>query len=140
MAFQEKSAWIMLGILLVLAAGYFIQVGQLSAAAGEVINPQLAAVVKFTVAIIVWSVISHVALALFWPKDAQQKLDERERRIHDRAGHLSGLVLGFGLVTALGYFLVIGNANVLFYMGFASLILSQLSEYVFRIFNYRRSF
>lgn len=140
MPFREKSAWIMLVVLSVIALGYFSQIIQWSLQTQEIVSPSMAGVVRFTLALVAWTVVSQIVLAVIWPKDAQRRLDERERHIHEKAENWSGIVLGIGLVTSLGYYLFYLDGNLLFYMAFASLIVSQCSEYVFCIINYRRAF
>lgn|SRR5690554_322155 len=137
MSFREISAWVMLNVLLIITGFYFFRIWQLSPP-GELISPNFGSLLNFTITLIIWTVISHIVLSIIFPKDANAPRDERDRIIDDRAGHISGLILGIGAVTALGHFLFYEQANLLFYMVFAALVASQVGEYLCRIFYYRR--
>jgi hypothetical protein len=71
------------------------------------------------------------------PKEAEAKLDEREKQIFNRAASLSGVILGFAVIISLGIHLISENGTLLFYTVFAGLIISQLAKYGIRIFLYR---
>ncbi|MBT8094203.1 MAG: hypothetical protein KJP08_05275, partial [Gammaproteobacteria bacterium] len=87
---------------------------------------------------VVLAIIGHIVAVAFAPEDADEATDERERRIIDRSGHLSAYVLGAGVLFALGLYLWSYNGNLMFYALFASLMLSQLFEYVVQIALHRR--
>jgi len=137
MPFHEKSAWIMSVVLLLGGVFYGVVVTSLSAELGRLAPPNLPTVVVYTVILTVLAVVGHIVAAITAPKEASAPLDERERRITDRAGHLSSYFLGAGVLLALTVYLFSYDGNVLFYGVFASLMLSQLAEYVLQIFFYR---
>jgi uncharacterized membrane protein (DUF485 family) len=137
MPFQEKSAWLMSFTLLLGGIFYFGVVAAMSAGMGTLAPPLLPVVVVYTVILTIIAAISHIVIAIFAPKEANASLDERERRIFDRAAHLSGYVFGSGVILSLGVYLITYNGNLLFYSVFGSLMLSQLFEYVFQIALYR---
>ncbi len=89
--------------------------------------------------VIVASIIAQTTLAVLQPKDANAPADERERPLLDRAGNWSGIVLGVGAVTSLLHFVYHGDGNLLFHSIMGSLILSQIAEYAFQIFLFRRN-
>lgn len=140
MPFQEKSAWVMSAALLIGGALYFGVVGAMSAAAGVLVRPLLPMIAVYTVLLVVLAIVGHIAIAVLSPKEANAPLDERERRIFDRAGNVSGFVFGFGAIVALGLYLLSHSGDALFYLVFASLMVSQLTEYAARIFLYRTTF
>lgn len=137
MPFQEKSAWIMSLALLIGGALYFGVVAVMSAASNQLAPPILPIVVVYTVILVIVAILGHVVIAAMSPKDANAPLDERDRRILDRAGHVSGYVFGVGVVLSLGLYLLFYSGNALFYGVFASLMIGQLAEYAIRIFLYR---
>lgn len=137
MPFHEKSAWIMSVSLLLGGAFYCAVVGSLSAELGRLAPPNLPTVVIYTVILTILAVVGHIIAAIAAPKEANGPLDERERRITDRAGHLSSYILGLGVLLALTAYLFSYDGNLLFYGVFASLMLSQLGEYALQIFYYR---
>ena len=136
MAFREKSAWIMFVALLIAGTCYFASVASIWQHTGR-LQATLPLLVVSTVAIVVLSIVGHVVIAIFAPKDANAPADERERLIIIRAGHYSSYVLAFGLITSLGYYLVLRDGDLLFYAAFASLMLAQITEYALTIFLYR---
>lgn len=137
MSFQEKSAWIMSLALLVGAALYAVAVVTMSTAVGQLVQPTLPAVVLYTALLVVIAITGHIAVAILGPKEANASLDERERRIFDRAGNSSGYIFGVAVILSLGVYLLSYDGDMLFYCIFASLMLGQLSEYVIRILLYR---
>lgn len=137
MAFQEKSAWIMTLALLFGGLFYFGLVLSISNDIGQLAPPLLPLVVIYTIILIVLAVIGHILIAIRTPKEADAPLDERDRRINERAGHRSGYVIGFGVIISLGLYLFTSNGDLLFYAVFASLMLSAVAEYASQIVLYR---
>ena len=129
MSFQEKSAWLMSVALFAGGVFYFRAVADASAALGELAPPNLPTLVTYAVILIVIAVVGHIVIAALAPDDANEAIDEREKRANDRAGHLSGYVLGVGVLLALGVYLFTYDGNVMFYVLFGSLMLSQMAEY-----------
>ena len=138
MTFHEKSAWIMTFALLVGGFFYVLTVVSMSSGLGTLAPPVIPTVVIYTVILIVLAIVGHLLAAVFSPADADEAADERQRRIVDRAGHLSAYVLGVGTLFALGLYLWSHDGNLMFYVLFASLMLSQLFEYVVQIVLHRR--
>ncbi len=133
MTFNEKSAWIMLKALLVSGLSYAGAVVNLSADLGQLAPPSIPLLIKFTVVLILISLVGHALIAALRPGEASDRLDEREQRVHDKAGNWSGLTLGFGVIVALVGYLALGNADLLFYGVIASLFIAQLAEYVLQL-------
>jgi uncharacterized membrane protein len=139
MAFKEKSAWVMVIALLITGSGYVYAVSQLSAELGELAPPLFPLLIGYTVVIVIISVIGHILVALFNPREADALTDERDKRIADKAGHWSSYVLAVGVVLGLGMYLVFPSGSVLFYVVFGSLALSTLAEYGMQIYFYRHA-
>ena len=137
MPFQEKSAWIMSIALLLGGVSYFVVVASTSSGIGELAPPILPLVAVYTIILIIVAIVGHIVVAVLAPKDANTSVDERERKIFDRAGHLSGYLFGAGVILSLGLYLLSNDGHLLFYGVFASLMISQLAEYAVRIFLYR---
>ncbi|MEL6870972.1 MAG: hypothetical protein AAFO81_14320 [Pseudomonadota bacterium] len=137
MSFHEKSAWVMIVVLLFASALYASAVNSLSGSIGQLAPPLLPGLVAYTVVIVVLSIIGHIAIALLKPSEASDVVDERDRIVLDRAGHWSGIVLGVGVITGLGFYLFGYNGDLLFYTVFGSLVLAQMAEYAFQIALYR---
>ena len=139
MPFQEKSAWVMSVSLILGGAYYFGIVKTITAEIGQLAPPILPTVVLYTVILVVISIVGHIAISILTPREADAPLDEREKAIFQRASHLSGYLLGAGVLLSLGVYLFSYSGDALFYGVFASLMISQLAEYVFRILFYRVS-
>ena len=137
MAFQEKSAWTMLVALLSCSLFYFAQIISMSATLEELARPTIPVVICYTVALVIVAVIGHVATAVFVPKEANAAVDERERKIFDRAAHLSRHVFGIGVVMSLALYLTLYDGNMLFYMVLGSLMIGQIAEYACQLYFYR---
>jgi hypothetical protein len=137
MAFREKSAWIMSVALLVAGAIYFNSVVSIWQQTGQLAQPMVPLLFGYVIAIVVISILSHIALAIFAPRDANAPADERERQIIIRSGYYSSYVLATGLLLALGLYLALRNGDLLFYIVFLSLMLAQLVEYALTIIFYR---
>ena len=133
MTFNQKSAWIMLLALLVSGLGYAGAVVNLSADLGRLAPPSVPLLIKFTVALILISVVGHALIAALRPGEASDRLDEREKRVHDKAGNWSGVVFGIGVIAALVNYLAFGSGDLLFYGVFASLFVAQLAEYALQL-------
>jgi hypothetical protein len=103
MSFREKSAWVMAALMSGAGLYYLSLVYAASQAIGETAPPIV--VFVFVALVIVGSVVVQIILAVASPKEASAPADERERTVEHRAGNWSGLVLGVGAVTSLGYFL-----------------------------------
>jgi uncharacterized membrane protein (DUF485 family) len=139
MPFQEKSAWIMSIILIVAGACYFSAVAAIGAQTGQMALPMMPLVIRYTVMVVVLSVVGQVAIAILSPKEANASLDERERQIVHRAGHYSSYFFAVGVVMSLGYYLFSHNGDLLFYTVFASLMVGHVVEYLNQILLYRTS-
>jgi hypothetical protein len=137
MPFREKSAWGM-GLLFLVITIWFIgtthPLDWRSGAAPPPTGP-LMAVTLFS---IIGSIIIQSILAGTSPKEADAPADERERQLITRSSHLSGLVLGFGCISALFHYLVHRSGDTLFHIILLSLLVSTVVEYALQIFYFRR--
>jgi len=134
--FKEWSAWIMLGGCLLVGLFYFGLLFSYKNETGAWMPPIVPFIVG-TVILITVSIIGHMAAAISNPNSAMEPYDERDKIIRLKAGHLSGVVLGFGVIISLLSNSVSPDGNLLFHMVFASLLIAQMTEYVLNIFGYR---
>lgn len=137
MPFQEKSAWLMSFALLATGVWYFTTVISMSRG-GQLAPPNVPVLVAYTIILTAVAIAGHIIVALFAIKDAKAKIDERERRIFEKAGHLSSYIFALGVILSLILFVIIRSGNLLFYTVFGSLILRELLMYLLRIYFYRR--
>lgn len=140
MSFQEKSAWVMAIALSITTYMCASSVYQLSATAGELVSPNVAVIIKYTIVLIVLVVIGHIVIGAMSPKEAGADLDERERQIERKAGYVSGYVFGIGVISGLFHYVFNEHGNTLFYIVFASLVVSQIVEYIAQIVYSRTYF
>jgi hypothetical protein len=90
MSFREKSAWVM-GAIMLATGVFYVQL-----VAGAPQAPVIGPLLPYVLAVVVFSIVAQVGLAIASPKEANAPADERERSAIDRAGNWSGMVLGFG--------------------------------------------
>ena len=138
MPFREKSAWAMIAILLSAGAFYFQKIIALSLAAGETAPPVVPLVIAYVIFIIIASIIIMPMVAASSGREANAPADEREEIILAKAGNWSGYALGFAAVAGLFHYVWLGDGNLLFHIVFAGLMLSQIAEYGFQIWLFRR--
>ncbi len=135
MSFREKSAWLMLAVMVGTGLYYLSFVPGTAGAAA----PPVEALAAYVVLIVIASVVAQIVLGITDPKGADAPADERERPIIAKAGNWSGLVLGTGAVASLLGFLAHGDGNLLFHSVMGSLIVSSIAEYGFQIALMRRA-
>lgn len=137
MSFREKSDWFSF-LSLCIFGFFFVQLAQDLLATGHPPRNYTTLFFGLVGLVVAIQVISHVALAIWSPKDAQTPVDERERLIHLRAAQVSYYVL------LVGMFLVIGTMHLGFdvwRMAHCILFviwLAELVRYGLRLFFHRR--
>jgi hypothetical protein len=141
MSFKEKSIWASLLIMLLVYSKYFLYVFEGLAAGtldkGDISGLFLGAVIT----LIIYHIVFHIILAIFNVKQAEEASDERDRMIANKAGNISGWVLGFAVLTIAAYIFIqdldaLWSANLLL----LALVVSQLTSYVMQLFYYRRGY
>lgn len=138
MPFREKTAWAMSLILIGAGLYYFSKVYGLSQHVGETAPPVFPFVIAYVILVTIASIITMSIIASSSGKDADAPPDEREKVIIDKAGHWSGYVLAIGIFGGLFHYWAHSDGNMLFHIAFASLMVSQIAEYILQIFLYRR--
>ena len=138
MSFREKTAWAMGAILIAAGILYFQRVIGLSQALGETSAPNIRFVIGYILLVVIASIIVNSMIAGAASKEAEAPADERERAILDKAGHWSGYVLAVFAVAGLWHYSWLNDGNLLFHIVFGALMLSQIAEYGFQIFLFRR--
>lgn len=136
MPFKEKSAWIMVITLLSAGSLYFATVMSMSETS-QLPSPSIPLLVSFTIGLTCIAIIGHIVIALISPKEANDKVDERERSIFNRASYLSGNIFGICIFLSLILYLYTRNGDLLFYTAFGSMFAGQLMDYILQIYFYR---
>jgi hypothetical protein len=138
MTFQEKSAWVMILALIVSGAFYALSVYGAAAALETIPPPNGIGMGVAVVIIIAIAIFGHAVAALGNPTEANSPEDERARVIVWRAGNLSGALLGVFSILLIMAYAVVQSGHLLFHALIASLVISQIAEYVLTIWFYRR--
>lgn len=139
MSFKERSAWIMVVALLISGIFYFQNVYEVIMAA-EIVEIRFSLLIVFTLILISAAIVGHTLIAAFNPEEANEASDERDKRVVEKAGHISGMVFGFLTITSLLAFVVFQVGSLLFYAVLGSLIIAQTFEYGLQIYFYRNYF
>ncbi|HEX5696859.1 MAG TPA: hypothetical protein VFZ15_10745 [Acidimicrobiia bacterium] len=137
MTFQEKSAIVMTGALLLVYGSYFwVVLRWMSVSPVDEIAYQPLMIVAI-VPLVLLATLSHIVLAIINPKEARA-YDERDRAITIRAEQISGYVLAVGvfvgLVLAMGEIPHFYIANSLL----LAWVLAEITDRVTKIVLYRR--
>jgi hypothetical protein len=135
MSFKEKSAWVMF-VALICGAFFYADALADYLIEDDDIN-LIGIVVLYVVIIVVVSIIGHIIAALTFVKEAETPADERDKIISTRANSMSSYILGFGAVSGIIFYLLLGDGDMLFHFVLASLTLSSIAEYGLQIYFYR---
>lgn len=88
MPFREKSAWVMSAALFLGGIFYFRAILSTWSESGQLVSPGIPLVLVYTGFLVVIAIVGHIVAVASAPKDADAPVDERERQIFNRAGHL----------------------------------------------------
>ena len=138
MSFREKSAWAMGAVMLLTGLFYLSIAANMPADAPPI--AQVGPLIPYVIAVVVLSIAVQVVLAIRSPKEADAPADEREKIALDKAGHWSGFVLAVVAIHGALQYLWTGQGNLLFQWIIGALILSQIAEYAFQIWLFRRGY
>ena len=138
MTFNEKSRWIALLANLGGWGWYFTTVGRALAAGA----PDERYLLALTVPVVIWltivTVVAHIVVAVLNPKEAQTRLDERERMIAGEAARKAYALLSVGIfaviVGSAFYWRTFFVVNALLFV----FILSESVRYGLELAAYRR--
>ncbi len=139
MVFREKTAWIMSLALILAGAFYWRVIIAGSAEIGGTMPPLIPIMVIYVVIVIAVAIIGHIIAAVGNPKEAGTPSDEREFKIVAHSRAISQTVFGVAILGSLGLYLFSYDGHALFHCVFASLMLSQLVEYIMQIILFRKS-
>ncbi len=138
MTFNEKSAWIMAIALTLLGFIYGQGVVVETSLRGETAPPNIGLISSLTLILIIGAIVGHILVSALDIDGVDADGDERDTSINRRSGNIAGYVLGFGIFGGLAHFYIHGDGNMLFHIGVASLIISQISQDILSIIFYRR--
>jgi hypothetical protein len=142
MSFREKSAWITLIALVVLAIAF-----QLAVHSPWTLSPtpggrEFQVLIHSIVVFVTVEIVAYVVLRMHSPRDARTPKDERERLIEIRSRAVAYYVFtAFALGGTFVALHIVGSNQ--FGMGWLllwSFVASQIVNYALRIFYYRRGF
>jgi fatty acid desaturase len=135
-SFEEKSAWVTLLALVAVFGCYFLMAARmLSAGVTETATPFVPLFIVITVLLVIVLAVGHAAAAIVSGGD---KRDERDQQIERRAESNSGWILAVGVISAVfALALPIGKAWIANGL-LMSLVVSEVVNYVLRLYYYRR--
>ena len=137
MSFREKSAWITLIAILIVAAGYMTH--GMFWGLNPPANPRwLEALIGVTVIFVAIEIVGHVVLAVRYPKDARTPKDERERLIDLRAERVAAYVYVVGSLIAISTVHLGANRIAIVNAVLLAFILAEIVNYSARIVFHRR--
>jgi hypothetical protein len=139
MSFKERSAWIMVVALLISGIFYFQNVYE-AIIATEIVEIRFSVLIVFTIILISAAIVGHTLIAVLNPEETDEASDERDKRVIEKAGHISGMVFGFLTITSLLGYVIFQVGSLLFYAVLGSLIIAQTFEYGLQIYFYRNYF
>lgn len=139
MSFKERSAWIMVVALLISGIFYFQNVYE-AIIATEIVEIRFSVLIVFTIILISAAIVGHTLIAVLNPEETDEASDERDKRVIEKAGHISGMVFGFLSITSLLGYVIFQVGSLLFYAVLGSLIIAQTLEYSLQIYFYRNYF
>ena len=136
MSFREKSAWISLISIFVVATLWFLHVPWSLTPPPN--PPLMHMLLVFIGALLAIEIVAHVVIALHSPKDARTPKDERERLIDIKAVRIAYYVFVVGVFAAV---LSTHHGANQFAVGYGILlafVIAQLTNFAARIVYYRR--
>jgi heme/copper-type cytochrome/quinol oxidase subunit 2 len=137
MSFREKSAWIIL-VMLVLATIVFLTHSfphELTPeSSGERFHMLIVAIVAFVVIV----VVAHIVVAIMSPRDARTPKDERERLIELKSTAISSYLYAFLSLASVATIHVGANQFGVAYLVTLSFAVSEIINYGMRVILYRR--
>lgn len=133
MAFQEKSAWVVLLVTGMMFGPYAKLLIDGGAPPEDMTGTIFGLMIGFTILI----VLSHVILAIVFPKGASAPADERDKRIELKAEHAAGFVLGAWCFGAIIVALMDGAPRVAVVV-FLGLAASEFVKSLWQVVQYRR--
>lgn len=142
MGFQEKSNIAMLVLTGGVYAWYFISSAGVLFGGG--VSPEEALALtnlKMLVtvgAIIIASIIAHIAIAIAAPSDANEDADERDKLVEMRGDQRGGLVLALFALAAMASAMMAQPYHLIANLVLAGLVAGELVKGVSKLIDYRR--
>ena len=136
-SFEEKSAWIMLVSLVIIATGYHVFAAQMWANGVDILA---AYVPLFTVAVVLLVtalIAGHVLAAILNRPDSE---DERDKLVGLKAESNSSWLLGVGVLLAIGHMVVSTDSVLTAHILMLALFASEILKCALQVFYYRRGF
>jgi hypothetical protein len=139
LTFREKSIWASLIIMSVVWVNYFVRVQPMLADSSISRVGSIGLFVGAVVTLVVLEIVVHIVLAVSNTKTADQAADERDKLINNKAGNISGWILGICVVMIGAHAMMNDVSSVLIAnLLLLSLVMSQCADYALALFYYRR--
>ena len=144
MSFREKSAWISLVTLIIVAILFLLH---FPTPWTYTLSPQpngwMFQILLLTIATFIGvEIIAHIVIAIWSPRDARTPKDERELMIELRSTRIAAFIYAVVSLGSLFVGLHMAEANVIgmAYLVLISFVASQIIKFAMRVYYYRRGF
>ncbi|GAB5458637.1 MAG: hypothetical protein Hens3KO_16670 [Henriciella sp.] len=138
MSFREKTAWVMMTLLIAAGGFYAWEVIGHALAIGSAPPPSGKLAMVYLLIVIAGTIIGMSSLAGREPDEASAPVDEREQIAIDKAGNWSGYVLAVPAIAGVLHYWTHSDGDLLFHTIVGALMLCQIAEYGSQIWLYRR--
>ncbi len=138
MPFREKSAWISLVTTLAVYAYYFWRVMDARAQGQAECAELFGLLVGCIVILIVWQVILHIIAAIWSPRDALARQDEREKLITLKATHIAFYVVVTGVLIAACGLMIGADGFIMANLLLFALVVGEIAKYASQIVYFRK--
>jgi hypothetical protein len=137
MAFREKTAWVSLATYAIVFGGYFVTVWQAwdeSWDRGQSLGLMIGAII----ALVILAIIFNTALALFFPREADARADEREVMIDLKAERIASHTLSALLVCVTGTLIIGWNPYLVANLLMGAMVIAEVVKDIAQIVYFRR--
>lgn len=143
MSFREKSTIATLAATILVYGWYFFNMIEIAETESGPVEMSVIAThfITAVVAVIVISIMSHIAIAIITKRvegEVEDAGDERDKLIELRGESKGSVILAFGIVFTIGMILLENSAFALANSLLAWLVLSEIVKCAFKLLDYRR--
>lgn len=137
MSFREKSAWVALVTYALVYGGYFLTLWQVWDERWDR-GQSLGLMIGALVALVILAIIFNTALALFYPREADARADEREVLIDLKAERIASYTLSALLVCVTGALIVGWNPYLVANLVMGAMVIAEVVKDIAQIVYFRR--
>ena len=136
MSFREKSAWVSLITYALVFGSYFLTIWRVWDEHWDR-GQSLGLMIGAIVALVILAVIFNTALALFFPREANARADEREVLIELKSERIASYTLTALLVCLIGTLMVGWNPFLVANLMMGAMVIAEVIKDIAQIAYYR---